>query len=84
VSTEERRDHLLASFDGTVPETAGAVVHAMTHHEDVGGVCRHNFADPNPVLWARTLATVAIDVTARNLDVRDGGPCGLREAALAG
>ena len=32
----------------------------------------------DPVLWTRTLATVAIDVTERSLDVRADGPCGHR------
>ncbi|NUR06960.1 MAG: peptidase C45 [Nocardioidaceae bacterium] len=79
VSTELRREHLLGSFAATPPSTATEVVDAMTHHDEDGGVCRHGFTDPDPLLWHRTLATVAIDVVTRTLDVRDGGPCGRRE-----
>jgi isopenicillin-N N-acyltransferase-like protein len=84
VSTEVRRAHLLDTFADAQPQTASEVVDAMTHHDDDGGVCRHNFVDPDPVLWHRTLATVAIDVTERTLDVTDGGPCGSRELPAAG
>jgi len=84
VSTEIRRAHLLDAFADDQPQTAAEVVAAMTHHDDDGGVCRHNFVHPDPLLWHRTLATVAIDVTARTLDVTDGGPCGHRELPEAG
>ena len=76
------RPHLLDALDH--PQTAADVVAAMTHHDDAGGVCRHNFVDPDPVLWHRTLATVAIDVTGRSLDVTDGGPCGHHDLPAAG
>ena len=33
----------------------------------------------NPVLWHRTLATVAIDVEHSRHDVRADGPCGSRD-----
>jgi isopenicillin-N N-acyltransferase-like protein len=80
VSTELRRAHLVEAFTGRVPQTADDVVDAMTHHLADGGVCRHNFADPDPVLWHRTLATVVIDVRGRTLDATAGGPCGQRLA----
>ena len=50
----------------------------MTHHRADGGVCRHPITGTDPVLWHRTLATVAIDAADRTLDVREGGPCGRR------
>ncbi len=83
VSTEVRRAHLLETFARHRPETAADVVDAMTHHDEDGGVCRHGFDDPDPLLWHRTLATVAVDVTERTLDVTDGGPCGHRELPVA-
>ena len=58
------------------------VVDAMTDHEPegmVGGVCCHPDKTTDPVLWHRTLATVAIDVESATLDVRADGPCGRRE-----
>ncbi|HYO38748.1 MAG TPA: C45 family peptidase [Nocardioidaceae bacterium] len=81
-STGLRRTHLLETFAARTPSTVVEVLQAMTHHDGDGGVCRHNFLDPDPVLWHRTLATVAIDVTAGTLDVRDGGPCGHRWASV--
>ena len=51
---------------------------AMTHHLADGGVCRHPITSTDPVLWHRTLATVAIDVAGRSLDVHENGPCGHR------
>jgi isopenicillin-N N-acyltransferase-like protein len=80
VSTGVRRAHLQEAFAGRTPTSAAEVVEAMTHHDPDGGVCRHDFSASDPVLWHRTLATVAIDVTAGTLDVRDGGPCGHRHA----
>jgi isopenicillin-N N-acyltransferase like protein len=78
VSTELRRDHLVETFTEHPPRTAQDVVSAMTHHLEDGGVCRHPLTDTDPVLWHRTLATVAIDSVARSLDVRADGPCGHR------
>ena len=78
VSTELRREHLLETLTGRVPQTAHDVVEAMTHHLPDGGVCRHPITSTDPVLWHRTLATVAIDPVARTLDVRENGPCGHR------
>jgi isopenicillin-N N-acyltransferase-like protein len=78
VSTELRRGHLVAALAGQVPQQAGDVVDAMTHHLADGGVCRHPITSTEPVLWHRTLATVAIDVAGRTLDVRENGPCGHR------
>ena len=62
VSTELRRDHLVAAFAAAVPQTTQDVYDAMTHHLADGGVCRHPLTDTDPVLWHRTLATVGIDV----------------------
>jgi isopenicillin-N N-acyltransferase-like protein len=78
VSTELRRTHLLASFAEHAPQTTQDVLDAMTHHLDDGGVCRHPVTSTDPVLWNRTLATVAIDVRRRELDVHENGPCGHR------
>ena len=54
----------------------------MTDHEvgpsGVGAICCHPDRSTNPVLWHRTLATVAIDVEHGRLDVRADGPCGDR------
>jgi isopenicillin-N N-acyltransferase-like protein len=83
VSTEVRRDHLLDALTAHPPTSADDVLDAMTHHHDDGGVCRHSFVDPDPVLWHRTLATVVVDVAGCQLDVRDGGPCGHRELPAA-
>jgi isopenicillin-N N-acyltransferase like protein len=77
-STALRRDHLLAAYDRRPPRDVGEVVESMTHHLPDGGVCRHPHTELDPVLWTRTLATVAIDVTACSLDVRADGPCGHR------
>jgi len=77
-STALRRDHLVEAFDGHPPRDAAEVVDTMTHHLPDGGVCRHPYTELDPVLWTRTLATVAIDVTERSLDVRADGPCGHR------
>ena len=82
VSTELRLDHLVEAFGERVPATAGEVIDAMTHHLPEGGVCRHPLTETDPLLWHRTLATVAIDVTDRSLDVREGGPCGHRFSPL--
>ncbi len=77
-STEVRRAHLVERFADRMPLTPTDVVAAMTHHDDEGGVCRHPDTGTDPVLWHRTLATVAIDAAARTLDVRPDGPCGRR------
>ena len=77
-STEVRRAHLVETFADRMPLTPSDVVAAMTHHDDEGGVCRHPDTGTDPVLWHRTLATVAIDAAARTLDVRPDGPCGRR------
>ena len=81
-STELRRDHLLTAFAERMPQTPQDVYDAMTHHDVDGGVCRHPLTDTDPVLWHRTLATVAIDATARTLDVHENGPCGHRLAPV--
>jgi isopenicillin-N N-acyltransferase-like protein len=77
-STQLRLDHLVGELGSRMPQTAQDVLDAMTHHLADGGVCRHPFVDTDPVLWHRTLATVAIDVASRSLDVRPDGPCGHR------
>ncbi len=78
VSTELRRDHLVETFAQEMPRSTEDVVEAMTHHLPDGGVCRHPVTDTDPVLWHRTLATVALDPAGRTLDVRPDGPCGHR------
>ena len=82
VSTQLRRDHLVEEFAQRQPLTAADVTAAMTHHLPDGGVCRHPLTDTDPVLWHRTLATVAIDATSRTLDVHENGPCGHRMAPV--
>jgi len=77
-STELRRRHLLDAFTTAQPSGVQDVLDAMTHHVDEGGVCRHPSTDTDPVLWHRTVATIAIDVAARTLDARPDGPCGHR------
>ncbi len=84
VSTEVRREHLLAQLTGRAPRGPEEVLAAMRHHDPRGGVCRHGFGDADPLLWHRTLATVVLDPGARTLDVRAGGPCGSRTAPGAG
>jgi isopenicillin-N N-acyltransferase-like protein len=83
VSTELRRAHLAETFAARQPQTAREVVEAMTHHLPDGGVCRHPVTENDPVLWHRTLATVALDVAGRTLDVTPDGPCGHRFAPAA-
>lgn len=81
-SSATRLAKLEAAFNGGPPATPRDVVEAMTDHEpegDVGGICCHPDRTMDPVLWHRTLATVAIDVASATLDVRADGPCGRRE-----
>ena len=81
VSTELRRDHLVEAFaERTAADRRRTSSTAMTHHAADGGVCRHPVTDTDPVLWHRTLATVALDAAARTLDVHENGPCGHRMA----
>jgi len=75
-STAVRRAALLEAFAASPPASAAEVVAAMTHHHELGGVCAHPDRATDPLLWHRTLATVAIDVERSRLDVRPGGPCG--------
>jgi len=75
-SSELRRTMLLHAFRERVPESPGQVVAAMDHHDEVGGVCAHPDPAAEPVLRHATLATVVVDVTARELHVSQGGPCG--------
>jgi isopenicillin-N N-acyltransferase like protein len=77
-STELRRRHLVDAFAAEQPTTTQDVLAAMTHHDEDGGVCRHPLTDTEPILWHRTVATVAIDVAQRSLDARPDGPCGHR------
>ena len=65
-------------FTGRLPASTGEVLEAMDHHLPDGGVCRHPVTDTDPVLWHRTLATVAVDVRARTLHATADGPCGHR------
>ena len=78
VSTELRRAHLVDAFARHMLHDAHDVLAAMTHHLPDGGVCRHPDTDTDPVLWHRTLATVAVDTAGRTLHVRPDGPCGHR------
>jgi isopenicillin-N N-acyltransferase like protein len=78
-SSSIRRDKLLRAFADGPPDAPADVVAAMTDHDDsVGGICAHADRSTDPVLWHRTLATVAVDVGACRLDVRRDGPCGRR------
>lgn len=70
-----RRTTLLDAFDAAVPTAAGEVVAAMDDHREIGGVCAHPDEAMDPLLRHATLATVAIDVVGRSLDVSAGGPC---------
>ncbi len=78
-----RRTKLADAFASGPPSTPGQVVAAMTDHDRVddgsGAVCAHPDRSMDPVLWHRTLATVAIDVMSARLDVRADGPCGHRD-----
>ena len=47
--------------------------------DGVGSICAHPDRSTDPVLWHRTLATVALDVEQVRLDVRADGPCGHRD-----
>ena len=78
ISTELRRDHLVEAFAASAPATAEEVLAGMRHHLEEGGVCQHPLTDTEPILWHRTLATVALDVSTGTLDVRADGPCGHR------
>lgn len=85
-SSTTRRAKLLDAFADGPPATPDAVVEAMTDHEpegEVGGICCHPDRSMDPVLWHRTLATVALDVECSTLDVRTDGPCGHREHPAA-
>ena len=70
-----RRATLLDAFAHQRPSSADEVVGAMHDHAQVGGVCAHPDRSMDPLLWHATLATVAIDVANRSLDVSAGGPC---------
>ena len=77
-STEVRRAHLVETFADRMPLTP----HRRGRGDDPPR--RRGWRVPapdtgtDPVLWHRTLATVAIDAAARTLDVRPDGPCGRR------
>jgi isopenicillin-N N-acyltransferase like protein len=70
-----RRTTLLEAFRGRTPASSDEVVAAMDHHADEGSVCAHAETDLDPALRHATLATVTLDVEARDLDVTAGGPC---------
>lgn len=81
-SSTMRRDKLLAAFADGPPATPDEVLTAMTDHSDadgVGNICAHPDRSTDPVLWHRTLATVALDVERGHLDVHADGPCGRRD-----
>ena len=77
-STQVRRDALLKAYAGSRPASSAEVIDGMRHHHAEGGVCSHVDERTDPSLWHRTLATVALDVTAGTLDVRPDGPCGAK------
>jgi isopenicillin-N N-acyltransferase like protein len=70
-----RRTTLLEAFRARAPVSSDEVVAAMDHHAEEGGVCAHPDVDLDPVLRHATLATVTVDVEARDLRVTAGGPC---------
>jgi isopenicillin-N N-acyltransferase-like protein len=70
-----RRTTLLESFRERPPRTPDDVVAAMEHHAEVGGVCAHPDRAMDPMLQHATLATVVVDVAARDVHVTAGGPC---------
>jgi isopenicillin-N N-acyltransferase-like protein len=70
-----RRTTLLEAFRELCPESPEAVVSAMEHHAEVGAVCAHPDPAMDPALRHATLATVVVDVAARDLRVSPGGPC---------
>jgi isopenicillin-N N-acyltransferase-like protein len=75
-SSALRRTTLLEAFEHRPPATAADVVAAMEDHADEGAVCVHPDPALDPVLRHATLATVVVDVCARDLHVTAGGPCG--------
>lgn len=81
-SSSTRLEKLRAAFADGPPESPADVVQAMTDHDPgpdgTGAICCHPDRSTDPVLWHRTLATVAIDVESAHLDVRRDGPCGDR------
>jgi isopenicillin-N N-acyltransferase like protein len=70
-----RRTTLLDALGSRPPQTADDVVAAMDHHAEEGSVCAHPDEGLDPVLRHATLATVTVDVEARDLRVTAGGPC---------
>jgi isopenicillin-N N-acyltransferase like protein len=70
-----RRTTLLEAFRGRTPASSDEVVAAMDHHAEEGSVCAHPEPHLDPVLRHATLATVTVDVEARDLRVTAGGPC---------
>ena len=70
-----RRTTLLDAFRERTPASPEEVVAAMHDHREVGGVCAHPDRATDPVLQHATLATVVVDVGARDLSVSPGGPC---------
>ncbi|HLN76420.1 MAG TPA: C45 family peptidase [Nocardioidaceae bacterium] len=74
-SSEIRRATLLDAFGGQTPGHAEEVLTAMHDHKDVGGVCAHPDRTMDPLLQHATLATVVVDVEARQLRAGAGGPC---------
>ncbi|QNN54525.1 C45 family autoproteolytic acyltransferase/hydolase [Nocardioides mesophilus] len=79
-----RRAKLEQAFAAGPPASPEQVVTAMTDHDltedGAGAICAHPDRDTDPVLWHRTLATVALDVAGSRLDVRPDGPCGHRDS----
>ena len=73
-----RRQTLLDTFGGRTPRTAADALAAMDDHAGDGAVCVHPDRSLAPVLRHATLATVVIDVAARDLQVTAGGPCARR------
>jgi isopenicillin-N N-acyltransferase-like protein len=77
-----RYDVLRRHIASNPPTSVGEALEAMTSHVGGGGaVCAHPYADAELGDRYATLATVWLDVDARTLAVREGGPCG---APIAG
>lgn len=72
----QRYDLLQEALTGRSGLTREDIVEAMASHVGEGGaVCCHPESDAEFGDRWQTLATIALDVTAGSLEVREGGPC---------